>query len=94
MKKKLFFTTSLCLAFVAGILVSAYRASYADKNAEEYMKYKKIYEQDQVEEILFGRKLDPGRNGEYRIGIKCTEGIYAELSVYRAKDGRYEKLFT
>ena len=35
---------------------------------------------------------DPARDGEFRIGIKCVEGIHAELTVYRAENGRYQEV--
>ncbi len=95
MKTSLFSAIMLGVALAAVVVVSAYRASFANRNAgneEEYLSYKKVYEQDQVETILFGKKLDPARNGEFRVGIKCLEGIYAELTVYQAKDGRYETI--
>ncbi|MDO5310252.1 MAG: L,D-transpeptidase family protein [Planctomycetia bacterium] len=49
---------------------------------------------DAIEEKLFERPISVERNGEFRIGVKCLGGIYAVLSVYCAKDGRYEKLFS
>ncbi|MDO5308934.1 MAG: hypothetical protein Q4G03_05515, partial [Planctomycetia bacterium] len=51
-------------------------------------------ERDAIEAKLFGRAISVERNGQFRIGVKCRGGIYADLTVYCAKDGRYEKLFT
>lgn len=92
MKTNLFSAIMLGLALAATVAVSAYSASFVNRKVEteEYLQYKKVFEQDHVETLLFGQPLDAERNGEYRIGVKCTGGIHAELTVYHAKDGRYE----
>lgn len=62
-------------------------------NADDaYLRYQKIFSQDEAEKILFKSPLDPARDGEFRIGIKCVEGIHAELTVYRAENGRYQEV--
>ena len=48
--------------------------------------------QDELEKRLFQRPIPKEREGEFRIGVKCTEGIYAEFTVYQAKNGRYETI--
>ena len=53
-----------------------------------------VSSKDELEEHLFGRAIPEYRNGEYRVGVKCLGGIYAELTVYQAKDCRYEKVFS
>ena len=59
-----------------------------------YMTNNDIRTQDEYEAILFGQQISEERNGEIRIGIKCTYDIYAELTVYEAKNGSYEPQFT
>ena len=69
--------------------------SHADTMAQ-YKLYKNIISQDEVEETLFGQPISPDRDGEYRIGIKtAVDGdFHAELSIYQAKNGAYEKIFS
>ena len=57
--------------------------------------YKNVISQEEVENTLFGQKISEDRNGEYRIGIKtAVDGdFHAELTIYQAKDGKYEKVF-
>ena len=93
MKTSLFSAIMLGVALAAVVVVSAYRASFANRNAvneEGLLPFKKVYEQEQIETILFEQPLDPARDGEYRIGIKCTGGVHAILTVYVAKNRRYE----
>lgn len=61
----------------------------------KFKMYKNIISQDEVENTLFGQKISKDRNGEYRIGIKTAiDGdFHAELTIYQAKDGKYEKVF-
>ena len=61
-----------------------------------YKLYKNVISQDEVEHILFGQPISTERNGEYRMGVKTAiDGDYhAELSIYQAKDGKYEKIFS
>ena len=74
--------------------VEAANAKYQDV-VDNYKLYKNIISQDEVEQTLFGQPISKERNGEYRIGIKTAiDGDYhAELTVYQAKDGKYEKVF-
>ena len=67
-----------------------------DQVIKDYKLYKNIISQDEVEKTLFGQPISKERNGEYRIGIKtATDGdFHAELTVYQAKDGKYNKLFS
>lgn len=61
----------------------------------KFKLYKNIISQEEVENTLFGQKISEDRNGEYRIGIKTAiDGdFHAELMIYQAKDGKYEKIF-
>ena len=63
---------------------------------DNYKHYKNVISQEEVEQTLFGQPISTQRNGEYRIGIKTAiDGDYhAELTIYRAQEGRYVKVFT
>ena len=84
MKKQL---TVVIIFFVVTMLTSV---AFAD----EYLTHNDICTQDEYENTLFGQPISPDRNGEYRMGIKCTEGIHAELTIYCAEDGAYVPVFT
>ena len=62
-------------------------------NEEGYMTNNNICTQDEYENTLFGQPISMDRNGEIRLGIKCTTDIYAELTIYEAQDGRYVPIF-
>ena len=64
-------------------------------NNSHYKMYKNIISQEEVEKTLFEQPISEERNGEYRIGIKTAiDGDYhAELTIYQAKDGKYESVF-
>ena len=66
------------------------------KLQSDYKLYKNIISQDEVEQTLFGQPISPERNGEYRLAVKtAADGdFHAELSIYEAKDGKYEKIFS
>ena len=53
-----------------------------------------MFLQEELEQTLFEQLISKVRDGEYRIGIKCTEGIHAQLTIYQAKSCRYEKIFS
>ncbi len=80
----------------AVILVLAGLLVYMQVDKSHYKRYKNVISQDEVEETLFGQPISLERNGEYRIGVKTAiDGDYhAELSVYQAMDGKYNKIFT
>lgn len=61
-----------------------------------YKMYKNIISQEEVEKTLFGQPISEERNGEYRIGIKTAINgdFHAELTIYKANNGKYEKVFT
>ena len=61
-----------------------------------YKMYKNVISQEEVEKTLFGQPISEERNGEYRIGIKTAiDGDYhAELTVYKAENGKYNPVFT
>lgn len=58
--------------------------------------YRSVFTQDEVEQSLFGQPVSAERSGEYRIGIRIDDGsdYHAVLSVYRAMDGKYVKVYT
>lgn len=57
-------------------------------------RYKSVLTQDEIEQTLFHQPISTDRDGEYRIGIKTTTGIDCVLTVYLAKGGVYEELFS
>ena len=65
-----------------------------DNNTEGYMTNNNICTQDEYEQTLFGQPISTERNGEIRLGIKCTTDIYAELTIYEAQDGKYVPIFS
>lgn len=95
MKKLASFFLVLALIWYAGGSVtstsSEVAASEVDKSA--YMTNNDICTQDEYEETLFGQPISTERNGEIRLGIKCTYDFYAELTVYEAQDGKYVPIF-
>ena len=80
----------------AVILILAGLLIYTQIDASRYKRYKNIISQDEVEQTLFGQPISEERDGEYRIGIKCAVNgdFHAELSIYQAQGGKYEKIFT
>ena len=89
---------SLALAAVALVLAAAVIGITVshNKTMSEYKLYKNIISQDEVEQKLFGQPISTERNGEYRIGVKTAiDGdFHAELSIYLANNGAYEKVFS
>ena len=75
--------------------IEAANAKYQDIT-KDYKLYKNIISQEEVESTLFGQPISKERNGEYRMGIKTAiDGDYhAELTIYQANDGKYEKVFS
>ena len=52
-------------------------------------------EQDLYERLLFGGVLPVEYEGKYRIGVRCdAESHTCRLTVYRARERRYETLFS
>ena len=88
--------TLLIIVLIAIILILLGGLIYVLVNNSHYKKYKNIISQDEVEKTLFGQPISDSRNGEYRIGVKCSDNgdFHAELSIYEAKDGKYEKIFS
>ena len=60
----------------------------------QYLTHNYVQTQEQYEKTLFGQPISLERNGEYRLGIKCTEGIHAILTVYLADNGKYVPVFS
>lgn len=91
-KKYIVIISVLCVAVVA--LVAALVGFRI--NESHYKLYKNIISQEEVEQTLFDQPISEERNGEYRIGIKtAVDGDYhAELTIYQAKDGKYESVFS
>ena len=67
-------------------------AESVEKN-QGYMSNINVCTQDEYEQTLFGQPISVERDGEMRLGIKCTQGINAELTIYEAKDGQYVLIF-
>ncbi|MBR2743403.1 MAG: L,D-transpeptidase family protein [Clostridia bacterium] len=84
----------IILACVVAVLAAA--LIYTQIDASHYKRYKNIISQDEVEQILFGQPVSAEREGEYRIGIKCSDNgdFHAELTIYEAKNGKYEPVFS
>lgn len=59
----------------------------------EYITDNNICTQDEYEKTLFGQAISTERNGEIRLGIKCTYDHYAEVTVYEANNGAYVPIF-
>ena len=64
------------------------------ENAAGYITDKDICTQDEYEKTLFNQPISKERNGEMRLGIKCTHDSYAELTIYEAQDGKYVSIFS
>lgn len=81
---------SIVVLALIGVLV------YLLINNSHYKKYKNIISQDKVEQTLFGQPISQERDGEYRIGVKCSDNgdYHATLTIYQAKNGKYENVFT
>ena len=65
----------------------------ATESKKGYMTTKDVCTQDEYEKTLFCQPISKERNGELRIGIKCTYDIYASLTIYKAKNGKYVPVF-
>ena len=65
-----------------------------NNSTEGYMTNNNICTQDEYEQTLFGQPISAERNGEIRLGIKCTTDIYAELTIDEAQDGKYVPIFS
>ena len=91
MKKSTIFIIILIIIVLAliGSLV------YVLVKNSHFKMYKNIISQEEVEKTLFGQPISKERNGEYRIGIKTAINgdFHAELTIYEAKDGKYESIF-
>ncbi|MBQ3903542.1 MAG: L,D-transpeptidase family protein [Eubacterium sp.] len=87
--------TIIAVLCVAVVLLAGAVAGILIKDSH-YKMYKNIISQEEVEDTLFNQPISEERNGEYRIGIKTAiNGDYhAELTIYQAKNGKYESVFT
>ena len=88
--------TLLTIVLIVVIVILLGGLIYLAMDNTHYKKYKNIISQDEVEKTLFGQPISTARNGEYRIGIKCSDNgdFHAELTIYQAKDGKYENIFS
>ena len=88
--KKLVVVLSIIIIILIGVIV------FLLINDSHYKKYKNIISQDKVEQTLFGQTISKERDGEYRIGVKCSDNgdYHATLTIYQAKNGKYENVFT
>lgn len=68
--------------------------SEVSKVTEGYITDNDICTQDEYEQTLFGQPISTDRDGEMRLGIKCTHDSYAELTIYEAKNGQYVSIFS
>ena len=84
----------ICVLIHMGIENSELKKQVDDFS--QYKLYKNVISQDEVEKTLFGQPISKERDGEYRIGVKTAiDGDYhATLTVYQAKDEKYEVLFS
>lgn len=78
--------TSICTVFAESEEVVSSKDGYITDYS--------ICTQDEYEETLFGQPISEERNGEIRLGIKCTYDSHAQVTVYEAQDGHYEPIFT
>lgn len=65
-----------------------------DEKKEGYITDNDICTQEEYEKTLFGQPISTDRNGEVRIGIKCTQDSKAEITIYEAQDGKYVSKFS
>lgn len=89
-------STLLIILLVLIIVILLGGLIYVLVNNSHYKRYKNIISQEEVEKTLFGQPISKERNGEFRIGIKTAINgdFHAELTIYEAKDGKYESVFT
>ena len=84
--------------FVVGIVLKNKEKNSSNvstkKNSDGYITDKDICTQDEYEKTLFGQPISKDRDGEMRLGIKCTHDSYAELTIYEAKDEKYVSIFS
>lgn len=89
-------STLLIILLVLIIVILLGGLIYVLVNNSHYKRYKNIISQEEVEKTLYGQPISKERNGEFRIGIKTAINgdFHAELTIYEAKDGKYESVFT
>ena len=100
MKKVVIALSCIIVILIGGLVYTVsecekYKSTISE-DSSQYKKYKNIISQEEVEKTLFGQPISEERNGEYRIGIKCAvDGdFHATLTVYQAKEGKYEEVFS
>lgn len=90
-------TTFFCILALIFTCFTVYAESESTETEsvekEEYMTNNNVCTQDEYEKTLFGQPISEERNGEIRLGIKCTHDIYADLTIYEAQDGKYVPIF-
>lgn len=83
--------TAISLIFVA--IAICFSVNAEKQNNKAYITNNNICTQDEYEQTLFGQPISTERNGEIRLGIKCTHDFYAELTIYEAQNGKYNAIF-
>lgn len=93
-KQKQAKTTIIVLCVAVVLLITALVINIFANSG--YKKYKDIISQEEVEKTLFEQPISEERDGEFRIGIKTAiDGdFHAELTIYKAEKGKYNKVFT
>ena len=64
-----------------------------EEASKTFMTNNNICTQDEYEKTLFGQPISVERDGEMRLGIKCTYDSHAELTIYEAQNGKYKEIF-
>ena len=83
----------IIVILIIALIMSCSYIIYTKVRGNGFMTNNNICKQDEYEKTLFGQPISTERNGEIRLGIKCTHDFYAELTVYKAQDGKYEPVF-
>ncbi len=101
MKKSILYVLLIALIIICiieGVIILQNNKRSVDddtiETSEGYITDKSICTQDEYEKTLFGQPISKDRNGEMRLGIKCTHDSSAELTIYEAKDGKYVSIFS
>ena len=91
-KKATAIIAALCVVVLALLAVIAAMAIHQS----HFKRYKNVISQQEVEQTLFAQPISAERDGEYRIGIKTAINgdFHAELTIYQARGGKYEPVFT
>lgn len=102
MKQKIVYALVIVLIIICiieGIIIIQNNKKNSDniasaETSKEYITDKNICTQDEYEKTLFYQPISKERDGEMRLGIKCTHDSNAELTIYEAKDEKYVPIFS